>query len=101
MPTLNREFSVAVPDEIRTRAAQVKIALFDVDGVLTDGRLYFDPVGQELKVFNVKDGHGMVMLAAAGITLGVISARSSPAVARRMHELGVAHVIQGTPRHSG
>ena len=87
---------LALPEALRTRAARIRLALFDVDGVLTDGRLYFDSAGQEMKVFDVKDGHGMVMLSACGIALGVISARRSPAVARRMAELGVAHVIQGT-----
>src|SRR5687768_3275835 len=88
--------AAAAPEEARARAAEVRIALFDVDGVLTDGRLYFDSVGREMKVFDVKDGHGMVMLGGCGIALGVISARKSPAVARRMAELGVPHVIQGT-----
>lgn len=71
-------------------------ALFcDVDGVLTDGRITLDGRGNELKVFNTKDGHGLRKAAAAGITVCWISGRTSPATARRARELGVRYCYQG------
>jgi 3-deoxy-D-manno-octulosonate 8-phosphate phosphatase (KDO 8-P phosphatase) len=66
-----------------------------VDGVLTDGRLWFGPDGEALKAFNVRDGHGIRMLIAAGIGVAVISGRRSSAVTARMRELGVSDVAQG------
>jgi 3-deoxy-D-manno-octulosonate 8-phosphate phosphatase (KDO 8-P phosphatase) len=74
-----------------------KIALLalDVDGVLTDGRLYFTARGETMKVFHVRDGHGIKLLMASGITVAAISGRRSPAVGTRMRELGVTTVIQG------
>ena len=72
------------------------LALFcDVDGVLTDGRITLDGRGNELKVFNTKDGHGLRKAAAAGITVCWISVRTSPATARRARELGVPFCYQG------
>jgi 3-deoxy-D-manno-octulosonate 8-phosphate phosphatase (KDO 8-P phosphatase) len=76
-------------------AAGITLVIFDVDGVFTDGRLFFGPNGESLKVFHVRDGYGVKRLAAAGITVAVITGRSSTAVARRMAELGVEHVFQG------
>lgn len=81
--------------EIRERAARVRLLIFDVDGVLTDGSLYLGDDGQEYKAFNARDGHGMVMLQETGVQLAVISGRSSPVVRIRMEALGVAHVYQG------
>ncbi|VFM95149.1 MAG: 3-deoxy-D-manno-octulosonate 8-phosphate phosphatase (KDO 8-P phosphatase) [Candidatus Kentron sp. G] len=84
------------PDrELVERAANIKIVLFDVDGVLTDGRLYFDGEGNEYKAFHVRDGHGLKSLMQSGVEVGIISGRNSPAVARRMAELGITHVYQG------
>lgn len=77
------------------RAAAVKLAVFDVDGVFTDGRLYYGADGVELKAFHTRDGHGIKRLHAAGIRTAVISGRESAAVARRMAELGVGDVYQG------
>jgi 3-deoxy-D-manno-octulosonate 8-phosphate phosphatase (KDO 8-P phosphatase) len=74
---------------------RIRALFLDVDGVLTDGRLYLDGRGNELKVFNTKDGHGMRKAAAAGITLCWISGRTSPATARRARELGVRLCFQG------
>jgi 3-deoxy-D-manno-octulosonate 8-phosphate phosphatase (KDO 8-P phosphatase) len=85
----------AVPAEVRDRAARVRLALFDVDGVLTDGSLYFTEDGHELKVFHAHDGHGLKMLDKAGITVAIISARESSAVTRRARELGISHLYQG------
>ncbi len=76
-------------------AASVRLAIFDVDGVFTDGLLYLSDGGTETKTFNVKDGHGVKLLLKAGIEVAIISGRNSPAVDRRMAELGVEHVFQG------
>ena len=78
-----------------TRAAGIELAVFDVDGVLTDGRIILGAHGDELKSFHVRDGHGLVRLREAGIERAVITGRRSPVVERRMRELGIAHVFQG------
>lgn len=77
------------------RAARVRLAVLDVDGVLTDGRLYYGPQGEALKAFDVRDGHGIKMLLARAVEVAILSARSSPIVARRAEELGVVRVLQG------
>ena len=77
------------------RARQIALLVCDVDGVLTDGRLYYGPQGEALKVFDVRDGHGIRMLAAHGIEVAVLSARSSPIVAQRARELGIERILQG------
>ena len=69
--------------------------LFDVDGVLTDGRLWYGAGGEAFKAFNVLDGHGIKLLAQAGTAVALLSGRSSPAVSTRASELGIAHVLQG------
>lgn len=78
-----------------TPAADVSLVVLDVDGVLTDGRLWYGPDGENLKVFDVRDGHGIKTLIAAGIGVAVISGRRSSAVTARMRELGVSDVAQG------
>jgi 3-deoxy-D-manno-octulosonate 8-phosphate phosphatase (KDO 8-P phosphatase) len=80
---------------LHERARRVKLLVLDVDGVLTDGRLYISAAGEELKVFHVRDGSGLVALQRAGLTVAIISGRNSPAVARRAVELGIRHVSQG------
>lgn len=77
------------------RARDIRLAIFDVDGVLTDGRLYFMPDGTEFKSFNTLDGHGIKMLIASGVETAIISGRSSPLVERRAANLGIQHLIQG------
>ena len=77
------------------RAKAVRLAIFDVDGVLTDGRLYFLADGSEFKTFNTLDGHGIKMLIASGVQTAIISGRSSPVVERRAANLGIQHLIQG------
>jgi 3-deoxy-D-manno-octulosonate 8-phosphate phosphatase (KDO 8-P phosphatase) len=77
------------------RARAVRLAILDVDGVLTDGTLWYGPEGEALKAFNSLDGHGVKMLAEAGVAVAILSGRDSAAVARRARELGIAHVIQG------
>lgn len=76
-------------------AARVRFLVLDVDGVLTDGRLYYGARGETLKVFHVRDGQGLKLLAAAGIAAAVISGRRSVMTAKRCRELGVRHVLQG------
>jgi 3-deoxy-D-manno-octulosonate 8-phosphate phosphatase (KDO 8-P phosphatase) len=77
-----------------TPLARIELLILDVDGVLTDGRLYFAARGEALKVFHVRDGHGIKLLLTAGIAVAAVSGRRSAAVAARMRELGVPHVIQ-------
>jgi 3-deoxy-D-manno-octulosonate 8-phosphate phosphatase (KDO 8-P phosphatase) len=76
-------------------AAGVRVLVLDVDGVLTDGRLYYGPRGEALKVFHVRDGAGLKQLAAAGVTVAVISGRRSTMTRLRCRELGIRHVLQG------
>lgn len=77
------------------RAARLRLVALDVDGVLTDGRLYYGPQGEALKVFDVRDGHGIKMLLSHGVEVAILSARSSDIVATRARELGIARVLQG------
>jgi 3-deoxy-D-manno-octulosonate 8-phosphate phosphatase (KDO 8-P phosphatase) len=77
------------------RAARVRLVVLDVDGVLTDGRLYYGPDGEALKVFDVRDGHGVKMLLARGIEVAILSARASAIVEHRARELGITRVLQG------
>lgn len=77
------------------RAKAVKLAVFDVDGILTDGRLYFLEDGSEMKAFNTLDGQGFKMLIASGVAIAIITGRTSPMVERRAKALGVAHLVQG------
>ena len=76
-------------------AKLIKLLILDVDGVLTDGGLYFDDNGTEFKRFNALDGHGIKMLLDSGIEVAIISARHSKCVAHRLNGLGVKHYYQG------
>jgi 3-deoxy-D-manno-octulosonate 8-phosphate phosphatase (KDO 8-P phosphatase) len=78
-----------------TPLAKIELLVLDVDGVLTDGRLYFGAKGEALKVFHVRDGHGIKLLLNAGIQVAAFSGRRSAAVTARMRELGVPSVVQG------
>ncbi|WP_321369916.1 HAD-IIIA family hydrolase [uncultured Desulfuromusa sp.] len=80
---------------MQEQLAKIKLLLLDVDGVLTDGRIIYDCLGNELKSFDVKDGHGLKMLQRAGIRIGIITGRSSAVVARRAEELGIEILYQG------
>ena len=84
----------SAPDALE-RARRIRLMIFDVDGVLTDGRLWYGPAGEEFKAFHSFDGHGMKMLAASGVPCALLSGRRSSAVAARAAELGIAHVLQG------
>jgi len=80
------------------KLAAIKLLLLDVDGVLTDGRITYDNRGNELKSFDVKDGHGLKLLQRAGIAIGIITGRQSELVARRAAELGIEILYQGALR---
>lgn len=77
------------------QAARVQLLVLDVDGVMTDGRLYFDADGQEAKVFHVRDGYGIKQVMKLGIEVAVISGRRSKAVERRIAELEIKHAMLG------
>jgi len=81
--------------DILERAAQIKLAIFDVDGVLTDGSLFLGDDGLEYKAFNSRDGHGLKMLQQSGVTVAIITGRTSKVVEYRMQSLGIEHVYQG------
>lgn len=81
--------------EVRERVEKVKLLVLDVDGVLTDGRLYYHDDGTESKAFNARDGHGIKLAQRAGIEVALISGRSSPCVQKRAADLGITEVVQG------
>lgn len=81
--------------ELLLAAQGVRAAIFDVDGVLTDGRLYIGEQGESFKAFSTLDGHGLKLLAQGGIVPVVITGRDSPAVRRRVADLGIAHAVYG------
>lgn len=80
---------------VQEQAARIRMAVFDIDGVFTDGRLWIGSDGVEYKSFSVRDGFGIKALLAAGVEVAIISGRNSPAVDKRMGELGVTRVVQG------
>ena len=81
--------------DVYARARLVRLAVFDVDGVLTDGGLHYSDSGEETKIFDVRDGHGMKMLQTSGVNLAIITSRSSQCVARRAENLGIDLLFQG------
>ena len=87
--------ALAYPPELLLRAQGIRWAIFDVDGVLTDGRLYISERGEEFKAFSTLDGHGLKLLAQYGIVPAVITGRDSGAVRRRVADLGIAHAVYG------
>ncbi len=82
--------------ELLLQAQDVRVAFFDVDGVLTDGGLYFTESGETIKRFNTLDGHGLKLLQKAGITPAVVTGRDSAPLRLRLQALGVVHAIFGT-----
>lgn len=85
----------AFPDAVLQRAQKIKLVIFDVDGVLSDGKLYFFDQDLECKSFHAHDGIGIVSLLQMGIQVAIITKRSSPLLTKRMQQLGVKHVYQG------
>lgn len=81
--------------DILAKAAQIKLVVFDVDGVLTDGSLFIGDEGEEYKAFHSKDGFGMKLLQNTGVEIGIITARTSNVVRHRMESLNIKHIYQG------
>tara|TARA_B100001121_G_scaffold302904_1_gene316134 strand:- start:160 stop:693 length:534 start_codon:yes stop_codon:yes gene_type:complete len=84
------------PSELLKKAKKIELLAFDVDGVLTDGGLYFDHKGNELKKFYAQDGHGIKIIQSIGVKTMIISGRQSDCVDHRARELGIDYVIQGS-----
>lgn len=82
-------------EEVRNKAAFIRLAVFDVDGVMTDGNIMLGNDGNEFKLFHVHDGLGLIMIQEQGINVAIISSRSSDVVSKRMSDLGIKHVLQG------
>ena len=82
-------------EDVRLKAENIKLVIFDVDGVLTDGKLLFDEHGNEYKRFHSRDGLGITLLRETGVEVAVISGRASKSVAQRMASLGIERVFQG------
>lgn len=86
---------MTVSPTVAGKIKAVKLAIFDVDGVLTDGRIIFDADGTETKFFDVKDGHGIKLLMRSGVDAAIITARESKVVQLRAEDLGISLVYQG------
>ncbi|KPN72916.1 MULTISPECIES: KdsC family phosphatase [Neisseria] len=81
--------------EIQARAAKIKLLIMDVDGVLTDGRIFIRDNGEEIKSFHTLDGHGLKMLQAGGVQTAIITGRDAPSVGVRVQQLGINHYYKG------
>jgi 3-deoxy-D-manno-octulosonate 8-phosphate phosphatase (KDO 8-P phosphatase) len=84
-----------IPEHVRERAGRIRLAAFDVDGTLTDGRLWFDHAGNEMKAYHVQDGLGLRLLVDHGIAVALITARESASVRGRAKDLRLEHVFTG------
>lgn len=82
-------------EDVRARAEKIRLVLLDVDGVLTDGRLYYGPEGEALKAFHVRDGLGVRLLQENGVEVGIITARKSAPLERRVSDLRIRHFFPG------
>jgi 3-deoxy-D-manno-octulosonate 8-phosphate phosphatase (KDO 8-P phosphatase) len=91
---------VALDDALK-RAKKLKLMIFDVDGIMTDGSLYYSERGEELKAFNIQDGYGIKLLKQCGVEVALITARRSRAVELRAADLGIAHLHQGAEDKRG
>jgi 3-deoxy-D-manno-octulosonate 8-phosphate phosphatase (KDO 8-P phosphatase) len=92
---MNQAAQDSVPVSVIESAKKIKLLLLDVDGVLTDGRLYYGNSGEEMKAFNIQDGLGIKLLQKGGVQVGIITGRVSQLLQRRADELGIDPVIQG------
>ena len=81
--------------EVSRRARQIRLALFDVDGVMTDGALFISESGESFKAFSILDGLGLKLLKSSGVSTGILTGRSSAPVKTRARELAIDHLIQG------
>lgn len=88
-------YSLLSHEELHHRASLIRLLVLDVDGVLTDGKLYFSGKGDEYKAFNTLDGQGIKLLQKSGVQVGIITGRTSELVARRAQDLGIVHLAQG------
>jgi 3-deoxy-D-manno-octulosonate 8-phosphate phosphatase (KDO 8-P phosphatase) len=88
-------YSQDYPSQVWQRAKQVRLLILDVDGVLTDGRIFFGPQGEVFKAFHVQDGHGIKMVQRAGLEVAILSGRRSEAAFHRARELGVSRFYEG------
>lgn len=95
MPLTSLNPALRFAPELLLAAQGVRVAIFDVDGVLTDGRIYIGEQGEAFKAFSTLDGHGLKLLAQGGIAPVVITGRDSPAVRRRVADLGIRHAVYG------
>jgi 3-deoxy-D-manno-octulosonate 8-phosphate phosphatase (KDO 8-P phosphatase) len=93
--------SAAVTADIAARLARIRLLLLDVDGVLTDGRLYYGADGETLKAFHARDGLGLRLVMAAGLTVGIVTGRRGPALAARCRDLGITLVFDGVRDKAG
>jgi len=84
------------PADLMQRARAVRLLIFDVDGVLTDGSLFYGDDGQEYKAFNSRDGHGIKMLRATGVEVAILTGRTSQVVLHRARNLGIERIVQGS-----
>ncbi len=84
-----------IDNDVITRAKKIRLLILDVDGVLSDGKLYFSNNGDEIKAFNSLDGHGIKMLQNSGVSVAIITGRTSKIVEKRAENLGIKHLIQG------
>lgn len=82
-------------DDLEKRISKIKLVAFDVDGVLTNGEIIYSESGEELKIFNAKDGHGVVVLNKKGLITAIITARQTPIIDKRAKDLDVTHIYQG------
>ncbi len=83
-----------IAEETLARAAKIELLVLDVDGVLTDGRLWFGAEGEMMKAIDVRDGHGLVMLRECGLRFAVLSGRPQPLLKKRFEELRVTKVVE-------
>lgn len=81
--------------ELKARASRIKLLILDVDGVLTDGRIYIRDTGEEIKSFHTLDGHGLKMLQQSGVQTAIITGRDAPSVAIRVQQLGINYYFKG------
>ncbi|MDH3531200.1 MAG: hypothetical protein OEQ28_16700, partial [Acidobacteriota bacterium] len=87
--------------EAKDRAPRIRLLAVDCDGVLTDGRLYFGGAGEALKVFDVRDGQGIVSWLESGRIFAIVTARTSPILAARADDLGIKHLVQNSKDKAG
>ncbi|MBX2861051.1 MAG: HAD hydrolase family protein [Vampirovibrio sp.] len=100
---MSTEFEIKspYPEAVLSAAEKVRLLALDVDGVMTNGQLIYTSGGEEMKVFNVKDGQGINLLVKAGLQVAMITARTSPINQRRAEELGIQHVYQNEKNKAG